>query len=523
MTTAARTLNLGTRAIPFTLPNRRDARLHTAAVIISIHTIGLLALGFRVSVPQILSAILTAAILDVTVTYARSGVLVWPASGMLTGSGVALILRLVGMGSGEYWSWEGWYWYSLVAGVSLATKFVIRWRGEHIFNPSNVGLVAAFLIIGSGVVEPLDFWWAPMGPWMVAVYAIIIGGGIIITRRLHLLEMAVVYWLTFALGQGILAASGHCMTAAWSPTPVCDLSYWSVVVTSPEVLIFIFFMITDPKTIPGGRAARVMFALSLAGASTLLMAPQTTEFGAKVALLGSLALWSPLRFLFAWLAPAQRTERAGVLSLVDRLVTGTEPRGVFGRGFALGLATVVVATAILAAGTPARQALAEPSVPVVEVDVDSASLPVVEIDDSVAGLAIDIDAEFAAAIGLTLAENLAIEAEAVRYVNGGLLAGADAGLRLDEMQATIDAATATGVRPVTTHHFDTMLLRSGREEMGQSGGALVIVGTGIAETVDLDPFQNELDRHTTPFSADFVLSQIAGDRWLIVDVVPGSG
>ena len=312
------------------------------------------------------------------------------------------------------------------------------------------------------------------------------------------------------------------MTAAWSPTPVCDLSYWSVVVTSPEVLIFIFFMITDPKTIPGGRAARVLFAVSLAGASTLLMAPQTTEFGAKVALLGSLAFWSPLRFLFGRLAPAQGTERAGVPSLVDRLVTGAQPRGVFGRGFALGLATVIVAAAILAAGSPARQALAEPSIPVVEVDVDAASLPVVEIDESVAGLAIDIDAEFAATMALTLAENLAIEAEAVRHVNGGLLAGADAGLRLDEMQATIDAATATGVRPVTTHHFDTMLLRSGREEMGQSG-ALVIVGTGIAETVDLDPFQNELDWHTTPFSADFVLSQIAGDRWLIVEVVPASG
>ena len=191
MTTAVKTVNLGTRAVPYTLPNRRDARLHTAAVIISIHTIGILALGFRVSVPQILSAILTAAVIDVTVTFFRSGSLVWPASGMLTGSGVALILRLVGMESAQYWSWEGWYWFALVAGVSLSTKFLIRWRGEHIFNPSNVGLVAAFLIVGSGIIEPLDFWWAPLGFWMIVAYVLIIGGGVLITRRLRLLELEI--------------------------------------------------------------------------------------------------------------------------------------------------------------------------------------------------------------------------------------------------------------------------------------------------------------------------------------------
>ncbi len=522
MTTAARTLTLGDRVIPVTLPNRRDARLHTASVIISIHTIGILALGFRVSVPQILSAILTAAIIDVVVTFARSGALVWPASGMLTGSGVGLILRLVGMDAHDYWSWDGWYWFSLVAGVSIATKFVVRWKSEHIFNPSNVGLVAAFLILGSGLVEPLDFWWAPLGPWMILAYAIIITGGILITRRLRLHEMALVWWLVFVIGQGILAWSGHCMTTAWSPTPVCDTRYWTVLATSPEVLIFMFFMITDPKTIPTGRPARFAFAVTLAIASTLLMAPQVDEFGAKVALLGSLVLWSPLRWAFERLSPAGSPDRPGAAVIVDGLADSPRPGRVFGRGFALGLGFVVVAAGILAAGAPAREAQAESAPPGVEVEVDPSDLPAVTIDDSVSGLAIDVDAEFAAALALTLAENLAIEAEAVRQADSSLLTSADAGLRLDEMQQVIDVAVATGVRPVDTYTFETMTLRSGREEAGQSGGALVIIGTGTRQTVELDPFQQEIDRTTTSFTADFVLQQIAGDRWLITEVVPAS-
>lgn len=256
-------ISVGGRRVPVVLPNRRDARLHTAAVIIAIHIIGITALGFRVSVPQVVVSVLTAAVIDVALTYRASGRLVWPASGMLTGSGVALILRLVGMQPGDYWTWEGWHWYAVVAGVSISTKYVVLWRGRHVFNPSNVGLVLAFLVIGDRVVEPLDFWWAPPGPFMVLTYVVIVAGGVLITRRLRLLEMALWYYGALGAGLAVLSASGHCMTARWSPTSVCGARFWTVLMTSPEILIFLFFMITDPRTIPAGRGARVAFAGSL--------------------------------------------------------------------------------------------------------------------------------------------------------------------------------------------------------------------------------------------------------------------
>ena len=48
----------------------------------------------------------------------------------------------------------------------------------------------------------------------------------------------------------MLAISGHAMLARWHLGPITGFHFWLVLVTSPEVLVFLFFMITDPKTAP---------------------------------------------------------------------------------------------------------------------------------------------------------------------------------------------------------------------------------------------------------------------------------
>ena len=55
------------------------------------------------------------------------------------------------------------------------------------------------------------------------------------------------------------------MIANWAFAPVCGFDFWRVIVTSPEVLIFLFFMITDPKTVPAGRVGRVVVRLPRRG------------------------------------------------------------------------------------------------------------------------------------------------------------------------------------------------------------------------------------------------------------------
>jgi hypothetical protein len=510
-----RSLDFRGNSYPVVLPSVRDPRLHLAAVIITIHFLGQGPLGFKVSIPQILCAIVTCALMEVGITFAKVKQIVWPASAMLTGSGVALILRAVGTDRADVWSWHGWYYFAGIAALSLATKYLIKHRGTHVFNPSNVGLVIAFLVLGSSRIEPLDFWWHPLDPWMLLAYLVILVGGVLITRRLHLLALAVTFWLALGAGLGVVAASGHCITASWSLTPVCDARFWSIVMTSPEILIFLFFMITDPKTIPHGRSARLLFAVGIALASTLLMAPQTTEFGAKVGLLAGLVLLTPMRWAFDRLL--SREPERGVWA---RLISGGEstaaPGLVFARGAVVGGVAILLATAVVMAGAPARvpaQAADLIAEPPPTVQVDPASLPVVTADLEVASLNAEVDLDD---LAVTLAENLEIEAIAVGDRDSRLLPAADGGRRLAQMVRRVDDAVATGVVSVPAYRFDS-LHAVVIPAVGGQQATIGLQATGTTEWVNYDASGQEQDRIVEQLASTFVLSPVVGERWLIIE------
>ena len=527
-TLPARTVRLGRQRYPLVLPSFRDPRLHLAAVIISIHILGQTVLGFRVSVVQILIAILTCAVIEVTWTFVSSRSLVWPASAMLTGSGVALIFRVIGTEHGDYWSWHGWYLFAIVAGLSLLTKYVIKYRGSHVFNPSNVGLVVAFLVLGSTRVEPLDFWWAPFGVWMAAAYLIIIVGGVLITRRLHLLEMSAAFWITLAAGIGVVAASGHCMTARWSFAPVCGSRFWWVIVTSPEVLIFLFFMITDPKTVPAGRVARLAFAASVALVSTLLIAPQTTEFSSKVALLAGLVVMCAARYPLERFFPAARSDEDRPGDFLSRLTTvgdmaGGTSRRAFTHGAIGGAIAVFLVTGIVAAGASSReapQAAEAATVPAVTAHVDPSTLPRVTVDADVAKLSSDLTGSGAQEIGVTLAENLETETQALQEADKGLLSAVDFGDRLREMQQRFDDAITAGTTDVDTYAFDSLHIGSVIRAPGQGALSLGVEARGTLEEITYDADGIRTARTSSPFSITFVLAAPTGDRWLIAETRP---
>jgi Na+-transporting NADH:ubiquinone oxidoreductase subunit NqrB len=165
---------------PVLLPSVRDPRLHLAAVIVSLQVLGQAVFSFRLSIAQILIALATCAVLEVGIAARRQHVLMWPASALLTGNGVAFVLRVPGTHHGEWWSTRGWWIFAGTAALSLLSKYVVRLRGEHVFNPSNIGLVLCFLALGESRAEPLDFWWGPMSAWMGAALAIIVFGGLAI-------------------------------------------------------------------------------------------------------------------------------------------------------------------------------------------------------------------------------------------------------------------------------------------------------------------------------------------------------
>jgi Na+-translocating ferredoxin:NAD+ oxidoreductase RnfD subunit len=295
-----RTLVIRGTPYPVLLPKLSDPRLHLAAVITSLQVLGQVAFDFRLSIAQILLSLLTCAVLEVGIAARRQCVLMWPASALLTGNGVAFILRVPGTEHGDWWSLRGWWIFVATAAVSLLSKHLIQWRGGHIFNPSNFGLVLCFLVLGRDRAEPLDFWWGPMSPWLAVANAIIVAGGLLILSRLKLLRVAVGFWVSFAAGIGVVAATDHAMTARWHLGAITGGELWWVLVTSPEILVFLFFMITDPKTAPAGPRARVAYAVAVGLLAALLIAPTQTEFAAKVAVLCALAIVCAARPALAW-------------------------------------------------------------------------------------------------------------------------------------------------------------------------------------------------------------------------------
>src|SRR4029453_15154151 len=118
------------------------------------------------------------------------------------------------------------------------------------------------------------------------------------------------------------------------------------------------FMITDPKTVPAGQVGRVAFGILVAIASTLLMAPQTDEFGTKVALLSGLVVLCAVRPLLDRLVPAPGAATDQLRPYASRLAFGGEPRRamrMFGRA-ALAVAAIFVVSAgiVLAGAAPPR-------------------------------------------------------------------------------------------------------------------------------------------------------------------------
>ncbi len=492
------TLRIRGTPYPVLLPSLRDPRLHLAAVIVSLQVLGQVAFDFQLSIAQILVALLTAAVLEVGIAFRRQRVIMWPASALLTGNGVAFILRVPGTEHGDWWSMNGWWIFAGTSAVALLSKYVIKFQGKHVFNPSNFGLVVCFLLLGSDRADPLDLWWGPMTPWLVLALAIIVGGGLAILLRLRLLEIAVGFWLAFAAGIAVLAASGHEMTARWHLGPISGWEFWQVLVFSPEILVFLFFMITDPKTIPDGRLGRRVYTVGIALLAVLLIAPQTTEYATKVAVLAALALVCAAR------------------PIVELLRSNTQllPRVRVNAGRAAIGALVLAGTAgfvglVVLAGLPARPDAAAASASMVE----AGGLPEVEVLPS-KGVASQIDRRTSLQIAADLVADLRVEEEALVRRDLERATDGAAGERLAAVWERIESAGRTVVVP--DYHLERMSLAL---EPGEGQGPPLVVAT-VAGTVELATYAGSPPvvqrRNTpTPFRQTLELALDNG-RYLIV-------
>ena len=491
------TLSLRGKTYPVVLPKLSDPRLQLAAVIVSLQVLGQVAFEFELSIAQILISLLTCAVLEVGIAAWRQQVILWPASALLTGNGVAFVLRVPGTVHGDWWSLNGAWIFAGTAAVSLLSKYLIAFRGRHIFNPSNFGLVLCFLILGKERAVPLDFWWGPMSLWMALALVIIVAGGLAILLRLHLIGIALGFWLTFVAGIAVIALGGHAMAARWHLGPVTGAYFFWVLATSPEILVFTFFMITDPKTIPKGRVARLVYAVGVGLLATLLIAPQTTEFGAKVALLGALTLVCAARPLIEWLLQAAGSttwKRVGAVRL-----------GLAGLAGAAAFAGLLVLV-----GLPAR-----PDTASAAQLANVGRLPPVTILHST-GVSSQIDRRTALVIAGDLIADLRTRADALRLRNAGHASAGVSGAVLVDVQRQIRLAQRREIA-VPSYRIDRMSVKLQTGE-GQGPPTIVATVAGVVQQTVYTGSPPKVERRDdpAPFTGTFELGA-GGPGYVIVN------
>jgi Na+-translocating ferredoxin:NAD+ oxidoreductase RnfD subunit len=506
---------MGGRSYRVIAPSLRDPRLHVAAVLLSLQVLGQTVLDFRLSIAQILICLALGGAIEFTVALFKDRTIMWPASGLLTGNSTAFILRTPGTLHGQWWSLNGIWIFVGVVAISMASKYLIRWRGQHIFNPSNLGLVVAFVALGPQYTEPQDLWWIQLGPWMLLTYAILIVGGLLIALELRLLGLELGFLAAFAgfAGLALWLVPDHCMVASWHVTPMCGGTLWQILVTSPELLVFALFMLPDPRTVPEGQAARFVFGVLVALLAVLLIGPSALEFWTKTAILGSLVIACALRFAIGALV-APLDEGRGLRGLGFRLPAmlpvallgvwllplaadlsthGPEP--------AAGLAdrTRPVLTASvgsgpgLAAWLTENAATALPPAPSATPQQASATvflvpaIPKVSVDSNVGSFDPTVSQQSAAQMARAAVLDLVIESEARRAHDLRLAQQGASGDGLQEFTDVINQDIGSGQIVLKTYSFDQVTIQLFLPKYSTQSPRLVGVtlhGTATLTTLD---------------------------------------
>ena len=216
-------------------------------------------------------------------------------SAIVTCCGLSLLLR-----SDTLWA------HPLVAALAMSSKFVLRIHGKHLYNPANFGVIAAITLIPGTWVSP--------GQWgndlALAVWLLMLGT--IVTTRARRLDIS---WVFLGAFLGLVALRIVLLGQSWA--------IWWHQLGNGALLLFAFFMISDPMTIPNRRGPRIAYALIVAAAAVgwqyLLFRPN--------ALIWALFLATPLVPLLDRLFPGaafswRGSERVGSTPLRACAISG---------------------------------------------------------------------------------------------------------------------------------------------------------------------------------------------------------
>ena len=258
---------------------KQDPRHYQIAVLTALLAYGLTRLDFEVGGKQAAAMLTTALLTQYVCTTLCNPTSAKPAfdprSALISGLSLCLLLRTTFLELAI-----------AAAVITVASKVLIRVQGKHVFNPTNFGIVALLL---TGQV------WVSPGQWgNVAFFACLMAclGGLVVARaaRSDVTLAFIAFYMALVFGRSLWL--GEPMRI-----PIHRLQ-------SGALLLFTFFMISDPKTTPNSRAGRVLFALLVACGAWYVQFRLFRTNG----LLWSLAAFSMTVPLIDWLLPGRRYE-----------------------------------------------------------------------------------------------------------------------------------------------------------------------------------------------------------------------
>ncbi|HXS76080.1 MAG TPA: RnfABCDGE type electron transport complex subunit D [Terracidiphilus sp.] len=214
-----------------------DNRYVPPAFITLILLAGQFSYGILESYERTLLAIATAIGLELILGRIFLGKWLNVASAYITGISVGILVR-----SPAFWP------FAVAAALAITSKYVLRYKGRHLWNPSNFGIsVVLFLLPAS--VAMLSIQWGNNMASMIVIWVL---GSIIIwrLRRFHISATYVISFLVLAVIRSWIIHQPW--LAEVSP------------ITGPEYQLFIFFMITDPKTTVRSKKGQCIVAFLVA-------------------------------------------------------------------------------------------------------------------------------------------------------------------------------------------------------------------------------------------------------------------
>jgi Na+-transporting NADH:ubiquinone oxidoreductase subunit NqrB len=221
------------------LDNRYVAPIFITCILLAGH----LSYGILESYPRTVLAIVASIVTEIVL--GRIFFAKWPhlASAYITGISVGILLR-----SPAFWP------YALCSVISISSKYVLRVKGRHLWNPSNFG-ISVMLFLAAETVASLSVQW---GNYIWPMLVIWVLGSIIIwrARRFHISATYVISFIGFAFLRSWL--TGDPWQAEIAP------------ITGPMYQLFVFFMITDPRTTVRSKTGQCVVAFCVALAEMIL-------------------------------------------------------------------------------------------------------------------------------------------------------------------------------------------------------------------------------------------------------------